>query len=103
MDVSKIVRLVALLIALVAAFVDLPEEAGIIALAGLIGGWFVEQERATNFLVMVLALALVNAALGPIWGIGETVLNPILASVSDLVNAAACTVIVVGIYERLKP
>lgn len=102
MDLSKIVRLVALLIAVVAAFVALPEEAAIIALAGLIGGYFVEQERATNYLVMVLALALVNGSLGALWGIGGYI-SDILASVSALVNAGACTVIVVGIYERLKP
>jgi hypothetical protein len=35
MGTSKIVRLVALLIAVVAAFLDLPEEAAIVALAGL--------------------------------------------------------------------
>jgi hypothetical protein len=102
MDLSKIVRLVALLIAIVAAFVDLPEEAAIIALAGLIGGYFIEEERATNFLVMVLALALVNTALGPIWGIGGY-LSDILGSISALVNAGAVTVIVVGMYNRLKP
>lgn len=102
MDLSKIVRLVALLIAVVAAFVDLPEEAAIIALAGLIAGYFIEQSRATDFLVMVLALALVNASLGPIWGIGGY-LSDILGSVSALVNAGAVTVIAVGVYNRLKP
>lgn len=102
MDVGKIVRLVAVLVAIVAAFVELPEEAAVIAVLGVVGGYFIEEERATNFLVMVLALALVQGALGPIWTIGDY-LTAILGSISTLVNAAACTVIVMGIYRRLKP
>jgi len=103
MDTSKIIRLVAVLAAIVAAFVAIPEEAAIIAVLGLVAGYFIEEERATAFLVMALALALVSSsALGPIWVIGEY-LTAILASLSSLVNAAACTVIGVGIYNRLKP
>ena len=102
MDLSKIVRLVAVLVAVVAGLIDFPQEAAIIAVLGLVAGWFIEEERATAFLVMVLALALVNSALGPIWAVGEY-LTGILSSVSSLANAAACTVIVVGIYNRLKP
>ncbi len=102
MDVSKIIRLVAVLIAVIAAFVVIPEEAAVIAVLGLVAGYFIEEERATAFLVMALALYMVSGALGPIWVIGEF-LTAILGSVSSLVNAAACTVIVVGIYNRLKP
>ena len=102
MDLGKIVRLVALLIAVVAAFVDLPEEAAIVALAGVIGGYFVEGEHDYRFLIATLALAMVNGALMPIWGIGD-ILSQILGSVSSLFNAAACTVIVMGMYRRLKP
>ena len=102
MDVSKIVRLVAVLVAVVAAFVVIPEEAAVIAVLGLVAGYFIEEERATAFLVMALALYMVSGALGAVWVIGEF-LTAILGSVSSLVNAAACTVIVVGIYNRLKP
>ncbi|TDJ10274.1 MAG: hypothetical protein E2O63_06040 [Gammaproteobacteria bacterium] len=102
MDASKIIRLVAVLVAIVAAFVAIPEEAAIIAVLGLVAGYFIEEERATAFLVMALALYMVSGALGPIWVIGEY-LTAILASLSSLVNAAACTVIGVGIYNRLKP
>jgi hypothetical protein len=102
MGLSKIVRLAALLIAIVAAFVNLPEEAAIVALAGVIGGYFIEDEHASRFLIATLALAMVNGALLPIWGIGPY-LTAILGSVSTLFNAAACTVIVMGVYNRLKP
>ena len=103
MDTSKIIRLVAILVAIVAAFVEIPEEAPIIAVLGLVAGYFIEEERATAFLVMTLALALVHdVALGSVWVIGGY-LSDILGSVSSLANAAACTVIGVGIYNRLKP
>ncbi len=103
MDTSKIIRLVAVLVAIVAAFIAIPEEAAIIAVLGLVAGYFIEEERATAFLVMTLALALVHdVALDPIWVIGGY-LSDILGSLSALANAAACTVIGVGLYNRLKP
>ena len=102
MSTSKIVRLVALLIAVIAAFVNLPEEGAIVALAGLAGGYFIEEEYASRFLIGALALALVHGALQPIWGVGPY-LTTLLAGISTLFNAAACTVIVMGIYNRLKP
>lgn len=102
MGLSKIIRLVALLIAVVAAFVNLPEEAAIVALAGVVGGYFIEEEYASRFLIGALALAMVHGTLQPIWGVGPY-LTTILGSVSALFNAAACTVIVMGVVNRLKP
>ena len=103
MEVSKIIRLVAVLVAVVAAFVTIPEEAAIIAVLGVVGGYWIEEEYASRFLVGALALALVaQGALGEVWVVGEY-LTAILGSVSSLFNAAACTVIVMGLYNRLKP
>ena len=102
MDASKIIRLVAVLVAVLAAFVSIPEEAAIIAVLGLVGGYYVEEDRATAFLVTALALGAVNGALGSVWGIGSYI-SDILGSLSNLLNAAACTVIALGIYNRVKP
>lgn len=102
MDLAKILRLVAVLVAVVAAFVDLPEEAAIIALLGLVGGYFIEEEYAKTFLITALALALAYGSLGPIWVVGGY-LTAILGSVSSLYNAAACTVIVMALIKRLSP
>ena len=102
MDTPKIVRLVALLFAVVAGVVTIPEAAMIIAILGLVGGYFVEEDRRIHFLLATLTLALVHGALGPIPVIGGY-LTDILGSMSSLFNAGACTVIVVATIDRVKP
>lgn len=102
MDVIKIVRLVAVLFAVVAGLVAIPAGAIIIAVLGLVGGYFVEEDRRVPYMVLALTLALVHGALGAIPGIGKY-LTDILASVSSLINAGACTVVVMQIVDRLKP
>ncbi len=102
MEIGKILRLAAILVAVVAAFVDLPEEAAIIALLGLIGGYFIEEDYSQRFLIGALALALAYGSLGPIWLVGGY-LTAVLGSVSSLFNAAACTVIVMALVKRLSP
>ena len=102
MEPAKIVRLVAVLFAVLAALVAIPESAVIIALLGLVAGYFVEEERRLPFLVTALALALAHGALGDIPAVGSY-LTDILGSLSSLFNAAVCTVIVVTTIERVKP
>jgi hypothetical protein len=102
MDVAKIVRLVAILFAVVAGLVAIPSEAVIIAVLGLVGGYFVEEDRRVPYMVLALTLALVHGALGPIPVIGNY-LTDILGSLSALINAGACTVIVMQIVDRVKP
>jgi len=102
MDVIKIVRLIAVLFAVVAGVIAIPYAAVIIAILGLAGGYFVEEERRVPFMVMTLTLALAHGALGSIPVIGSHMTN-ILGSVSSLLNAGACTVIVMQIIDRVKP
>jgi len=102
MDLAKIVRLVAVLFAVVAGLVAIPQAAVIIAVLGLVAGWFVEEERRMNYMMATLTLALVHGALGPIPAIGGY-LTDVLGSLSALLNAGACTVIVMAIYDRVKP
>lgn len=102
MDLTKIVRLVAVLFAVVAGLVAIPKSAAIIAVLGLVGGWFVEEDRRVPYMMTTLTLALVHGALGPIPGIGGY-LTDILGSLSALLNAGACMVIVMAIVDRLKP
>ncbi len=102
MDLAKIVRLVGLLFAVVAAFVTIPQAALILALLGLAAGWFVEEERRTIFFLFTLTLALAHGALTPIPQVGPYITD-VLANVSALVNAAAITVLVMIMIERVKP
>jgi hypothetical protein len=102
MDLAKIVRLVAVLFAVVAGLVAIPQSAVIIAVLGLVAGWFVEEDRRINYMLATLTLALVHGALGPIPAIGGY-LTDVLGSLSALLNAGACTVIVMAIYDRVKP
>ena len=102
MDLAKIIRLVAVAFAVIAGVVAIPESAMIIAILGLVGGYFVEEDRRVPFMVATLTLALVHGALGSILVIGPY-LTDILGSLSALFSAASCTVIVMAIIERLKP
>lgn len=102
MDVAKIVRLVAVLFAVVAGLVAIPQSAVIIVVLGLVGGWFVEEDRRGPYMLMTLTLALVHGALGPLPAIGGY-LTDILGSLSALLNAGACMVIVMAIVDRVKP
>lgn len=102
MDIAKIVRLVTILFAIVAAFVTIPQTAVILAILGLVVGWFVEEERRQIYFLFVLALALAHGALSPVPAVGGYITD-ILANVSAAVNAGALTVIVMIMIERVKP
>ncbi len=103
MGVDKIVKLVGVLVAVVAgliggfAYSDL-----VIVILGIAGGWFIAADDRSRFLIATLALIAVHGALGPIPGVGEY-LTKALGGLSSLFNAAAATVIVLGVVERLKP
>jgi hypothetical protein len=102
MSAAKIVRLVALLFAVAAGLAVIPYEAVILALLGLVVGFFVEEDRRVPYMVLALTLALVHGALQPIPGVGMY-LTDILGSLSAAINAGACTVIVMQIIDRVKP
>ena len=102
MDLAKIIRIVGVVLAIAAGVVTIPQSALLIAVVGLVGGYFVEEDRRVPFMVLCLTLSMAHGALGAIPGVGAH-LTAILGSLSSLVNAAACTVIVMTIVERVKP
>jgi hypothetical protein len=102
MDLAKIIRIVGVVLAVAAGVVAIPQSAMLIAIVGLVGGYFVEEDRRVPFMVLTLTLALSHGALGAIPGVGDY-LTAILGSLSSLLNAGACTVIVMQIVERVKP
>ena len=100
MSANNIVRILGLLAAVVAAFTAYPYAATIIAILGLVGGYYVGAGDRTAFLVLAVALAAVHGAIDGIPGVGMYVTS-ILGQVSSLVSAGAVTVFVVHIYEEL--
>ena len=103
MDLAKIIRIVAVLVAVVAGLgVAIPSGAVIIAVLGAVAGYFVEEDRRTTVMITAVTLAMVNGALGSVPAIGGY-LDGVLGSLSALYNAGACTVIVVALIERVKP
>lgn len=103
MGVGKIIKIVGVLVAIIAGVIGgFPQSALLVALLGAVGGYFIEEEHASRFLIATLALAMVHGALGPIPAIGAYITGA-LGGVSSLFNAGAVTVIVVGTAKRLMP
>jgi hypothetical protein len=101
MNAIKIIRLVALVLAVIAAFVTIPYVAlAFIVLGLLIGFMGVPEERRLLFLVMAVALAMVAGALDPIPVIG-TYLTAMLTNASAIINAGAVAVILMIFKERI--
>jgi hypothetical protein len=101
MSAVKIVRIVAILVAIAAAFVAIPYGAVLMALLGLaIGFMGVTEERRVLFLVMAVALVTAAGSLGSIPAIGEY-LTAILGNMSAIVNAGAIAVILMIVKDRL--
>lgn len=102
MGVDKIVKLVGVIFAIVAAFVAIPSSGAIVAILGIAGGYFIAEDDRNRFLVAAVALSIAHSALGDIWAVGGYI-STALGGLNGLFLAAAATVIVLGTVERLKP
>ncbi len=103
MGVGKIIQLVGVLVALVAGVMgSFAYSALLVALLGLVGGWFIEKDDRQRFLVATIALIAVQGALGVIPEVGGYV-SGALGGLGALFSAAAVTVILVGTVEAVKP
>ena len=102
MNVYKIVGLLGVLLAVVAAFVNVPYAEPLIAVAGLIVGLSVAGEHHVRVIVSALALHTVANALNGIPGAGPSI-TTILGNFGTLAAGAALLIIVRNMYERLKP
>ncbi len=103
MGVGKIIQLVGVLIAVVAGVMGgFVYSALLVALLGLVGGWFIEKDDRQRFLVATIALLAVSGALGVFPEVGGYI-SGALGGLAALFSAAAVTAIVVGTYEAVKP
>ena len=101
MSPIKIIRILGLAVAVVAAFVTIPYVALIMVILGLaIGFMGVSEDRRTAYLVTAIALALVAGSLGAIPVVGGYVTS-ILTNLSAIINAGAVAVILMIVKDRI--
>ena len=102
MSALKIVRLLSIAVAVVGAFIVIPEAALVMAVLGLVGGYMADEADKTNrtyFLVFAVALGTVSGAAAALPVIGGPI-SDIMANLSTIVNAAALAVILNAIKDR---
>jgi hypothetical protein len=103
MGVGKIIQIVAVLAAVVAGlWSGFPEAALVVAVLGAVAGWFVAEEDRQRVLIAAIALSIVSGGLGAVPAVGDYISN-VMASLGNLYAAGAITIILVAIYEKLKP
>lgn len=101
MSPIKIIRIIGLAVAVVAAFVTIPYGALIMVILGLaIGFMGVSEDRRTGYLVTAIALTMVAGSLGPIPAVGDY-LTSILTNLSTIINAGAVAVILMIVKDRV--
>ena len=103
MGVGKIIQLVGVVVALVAGLIGgFPQSVLLVAVLGVVGGYFIETDDRMRFLVATVALIAVSGTLGVIPEVGGYI-SGALGGLAALFSAAAVTAILVGTYEAVKP
>lgn len=102
MSLQKIVLLVALVLALVATFVTVPQAATILAVLGLVLGFWIVPGEHVRVIVSALALRAFSGTFGAIPNIGNYV-TTILTFISILAAGAALMIVFRNLYARAKP
>ena len=104
MSTSSVVDPVAALsgLRMLSSGISTREAAIVIAILGAVAGWFVAEEDRQRILIAAIALSVVSGALGAIPAVGEHISN-VMSSLGNLYAAGSITVILVALYEKLKP
>ena len=103
MGVGKIIKIIAVLAAIVAGlWSGFPEAAMVVAILGAVGGWFIEADDRQRVLVAAIALSVVSDGLGAVPVVGQYI-SSVMGSLGNLYAAGAIVVILVAIWEKLKP
>jgi len=104
MDVGKTIKQVAAAVAVVSAFAALPQEALILCVLGLASGWYMSEGDTVRVLVTAAALNVGGVAAGAnaIPTIGPMI-GDVLGAMAAVYTAAAVTMVVMGVVNRLKP
>lgn len=102
MNVYKIIGLLGVLLAIVAAFVTVPYAEPALAIAGLIVGISIAGEHHVRVIVSALALHALAAVFNGIPGAGPSI-TAILGNLGVLAAGAAILIILRNMYARFKP
>ena len=102
MSTAKIIWIVSAIAAIVFAFIDFSMEAAVLAVLGLVSGFFVDKEHRVGLIVAAIFLAGSAAAWGKIPAVGDY-LTAIWGSYGSLLAAASLMAIARTTVERLKP
>ncbi len=101
MTVFKIVGLIGIALAIVAAFVTVPHVAPILALCGAVIGWATTAENHVRVIASAVALHLLAGAFDDVPTAGSY-LTSILANVGSVLAGAAILIILRNIYNRIR-
>lgn len=101
--VAGLARALAILLALVAGFVTIPnlDVALVLVILGLIGGLAYTEDTVMRLILTVLVLPVVGAALSNIPAIGEQLGN-VAMNVALAAASAAATVIAIRLFNFVK-
>jgi hypothetical protein len=103
MGVGKIIQIIAVLVAVVAGlWSGFPEAGMAIGILGAVAGWFVAAEDRQRILIAAIALSIVSGALNDIPAVGGYITS-VMSSLGSLYAAGSITVILVALFEKLKP
>ena len=102
MNTEKIVGMIGIAIAIVGAFVAIPQMVVILLVAGLVVGIFVIGDHHVRVMVSALVLVGLAKTFDAVPAAG-TYISAILANIGVLVAGVAVMIILRNIYARLKP
>lgn len=103
MGVLKILRLLGMAVALIAAFVAVPEAVLILTVLGLVVGVMGDMEDNSNrfyWLIVAMALTTVSGAASPLPVIGGPI-SDIMGNMSTLMSAVALGLLMNAMKERI--
>lgn len=101
MSIARIIWIVSLLAAIVLSFVDMAQAGMVLAILGLVGGYFSDQEHRLGLIIAAMFLAAGGAAAwGSIPGVGEY-LTAIFKNYAMVLSAGALMAVCKTTVERV--
>lgn len=101
MNIHKIVGIIGLLIAIVAAFVRIPYAMELLAIAGIIVALNIAAEDSVRVIVSAIAIPVVAGLFNELPAVGTHV-TAILTNIGYLIGGAALLMILRNVLNRLK-